>query len=482
MNSTIRAGIFIFIALVVGAVVIVVVEDVDLFKSGRIIHAYFDRVTGLEVGAKVRLAGVEVGRVEALDIEDNKVKVTMRVDDKGGIRSDSVAELKIVSIMGNSQIHITMGSPESPPLKGAVIEGTRGMDFQEIADAGGSAMKQADATFLEVQRLVVELGETQTKLSERIMGLVEKYDLKVEESVDNLNATSANVKEISERLNAILAHVQKGEGTVGKLVMADELHKELLAVTEKAQEIEKQLNGVVVDNREQLAKLVEQGNEAAAKLNEALQSVNDILDKVEEGEGTVGKLVNDETIYDEAAGGIQQAREFFGRAERMKVFLGAAGILDTEKDGMDGEIYLRLEPTDEKYYLIGAHKLSRLDDEEKDKLPEDDNDIEIDVQIARRFASNWTVRGGVLRSTPGIALDYDVPWEFDPKLSVELYDPDDDEPPSLDFRVRWDAWKWFYVFGEARDVLDDNEFAGGIGFEFRDEDLKYVIGILGSAN
>jgi len=481
MNSTIRAGIFVFIALVVGAIVISVVEDVDIFKKGRIVYAYYDRVTGLEVGARVRLAGVEVGRVEALEIENNQVKVTMRVDDKGGIRSDSVAELKIVSLMGNSQIHISMGSPDSPPLQGSLLQSHRGLDFQEIMDSGGNAMQQADATFLEVQRLVADLGQTQAKLSQRIVELVERYDLKVEESMDHLHVTTLQIKEVSERLNAIMAHVQAGEGTVGKMLMADDFHQELLSITRKAQEIEDQVSGILLDNREELAKLVEQGNMAVAKLNDALESVKNILAKVEEGEGTLGKFVHDETIYEEAAGGIQQAREFFGRSEKLKIFLGAAGLLDTETDGMDGEVYLRLEPTEDKYYLIGAHKLSRLDDKDEETSSSDDDDIEIDVQIAKRFARDWTIRGGLFRTTPGIALDYDVPWEFNPKLSLELYDPSEDEPPSLDFRVRWNAWKWFYVFGEARDLLDDVEMAAGLGLEFRDEDLKYVIGILGAA-
>lgn len=485
MKDSVRTGLFVFLALVVFAVVVSVVEDVPFFKKGHLFTVYFERVMGLDVGSRISMSGVNVGRVEKMEIQDGRVKVVMRLQDGLPLKEDSKALVKMLSIMGNAEINLTFGTRESPPLKGDVMQGAMGTDFQEIMDSAQVALSRAGETFAEVRKLVADLSQTQQNLSSRFEELVAKYDGKAEGIVDNLAATTESIRQVSERLTAIAVHVQNGEGTVGKLLMSDELHSQVVAVTQKAQELEESLKTILSENREDIGKLVDQGNVAAERMTAAINSINEILDKVKAGEGTVGKLVTDEAIYDQAKSGLAEARDYFSKAKQLKIYLGVAGIADTEIGGMDGFGYVRLEPTENKYYLIGARNLYALandEDEEEDRDGDGEEDeAEFDVEIAHRFCSYWTVRGGMLRSSPGIALDYDIPPLKNPKLSVELYDFEEDELPSLDFQVRWDAWKWFYLYGETRDVLDEAEFAGGLGFEFRDEDLKYLISIVGSA-
>jgi phospholipid/cholesterol/gamma-HCH transport system substrate-binding protein len=89
---------------------------VDLFQRGYHVSALFDTAQELKVGDSVKMAGVEIGRVESIqpDYADNKVKITMKLHSDAVVKTDSRATIKFTGLMGQNFVSIDFGSPESP--------------------------------------------------------------------------------------------------------------------------------------------------------------------------------------------------------------------------------------------------------------------------------------------------------------------------------------------------------------------------------
>ena len=93
-----------------------------MFRGGYRINALFDTAQDLKVGDSVKLAGVEIGRVENIALADNKVSVTMKLHSDAVVKTDSKATIKFTGLMGQYFVSIDFGTPGAPPaVDGAVL-------------------------------------------------------------------------------------------------------------------------------------------------------------------------------------------------------------------------------------------------------------------------------------------------------------------------------------------------------------------------
>src|SRR6267142_5094850 len=117
-----RLGIFVALAVIAAIVIIEMVGGADIFQRGYRVNALFDTVQELKVGDSVKMAGIEIGRVEKIAFDENKVKVTMKLRTDAAIKTDSLAVVKFAGLMGQNFISISFGSPGAPlAVEGTVI-------------------------------------------------------------------------------------------------------------------------------------------------------------------------------------------------------------------------------------------------------------------------------------------------------------------------------------------------------------------------
>src|SRR3989304_5672705 len=228
-----KVGIFFIIALAILFVLLEFTAGKELFIKKHAIKTYFGTASGLKVGDPVKLAGVQVGKVAGIGIAQDKVEVQMSVKRDAPVRADSLASIKMVSLLGANYLDISLGTPQSPLLPaGGVLKSEEPMDF---------------ATFLTKA----------DKIAEAFRGISDVFG-------ENREALGSSIR----RFDSVLAKVEKGEGTLGKLLTDDSLFKE-----------------------------------AKGALSDARGAFSDIrkgTDKVNRGEGTLGKLVTDDSFYKEA--------------------------------------------------------------------------------------------------------------------------------------------------------------------------------------
>jgi len=264
-GSELIVGLFVFAML--GALVMftIVLSYDNVFSRNYQMTVLFDNVTGLIRGDKVYLQGVDVGRVNSLEITPDGVKVDLTLKYEVNLREDYSIEVKSASILGGKYVAIIEGTRDGPLRDpSSVIVGTPPVDIMAEASAAISSIKGA-----------LEEG-----------GVLE-----------NLESTMANLKQVTERL-------EKGEGTIGKLLANEEVYDDLRQVIADAKEV----SGRLSRGEGTIGKLLSSDETIYNDMKETLANINASVSKVSTGEGTLGKLINDDSLYNELMKALAELR------------------------------------------------------------------------------------------------------------------------------------------------------------------------------
>ena len=292
-----RLGIFFALALVVAVIILEMVGAGDFFKRGYRMHANFKNAQELKEGDLVKVAGVEVGRVEAIELEGGLAKIIMKIKGKHTIKTDSRAVIKFTGLMGQNFVSIEGGSPNAAD----VLPGTA-LETAEQPDLSSLMVK------LESVASGVE-GLTKSFSTENISTLLGPLTDFVKQNSGPLTAVIGNMRTVSD-------NIAQGKGTVGKLVNDETLYNaaygavtNLQAASTDLKGLMTQADGMVVGARSVLDQ-INAGQGTLGKLTKdealyketttAMANLREILEKMNRGQGTVGKLINEDSFYKNA--------------------------------------------------------------------------------------------------------------------------------------------------------------------------------------
>lgn len=282
MKNTIetRLGIFVALAVIAAILIIETVGGIEGFKRGYRVNALFNQVQELKVGDRVKMAGVEIGRVEGIELTDEKVKVIMKLKSDAAVKTDSVATVKFAGLMGQNFVSINFGSPDAEKLKqDQYLTTAEQPDINAI-------MAKLDNVATGVENL------TKSFTGDKIDNLLGPLTDFVRQNSGQITATIANFRSVSDQ-------IASGQGTVGKLLFDDSLYTSVLTAMTDFQ-------ATVADARGMIAS-VNSGEGTMGKLlkdetlyretTASMTNLKEILQKINQGQGTVGKLVNDQDFY-----------------------------------------------------------------------------------------------------------------------------------------------------------------------------------------
>jgi len=285
MKNSLETKLGFFVAITVCAAVLIIetLGSADVFSRGYHISALFDSAQDLKVGDRVKMAGVEIGRVEKISLADEKVNVTMKLHPDAGVKTDSRAIIKFTGLMGQNFVAISFGAPSSPKAEdGAVLETAEQPDLSAI-------MTKLDAAAAGIQNL------TKSFTGDKIDNLLGPLTDFIKQNSAPITATIANVKNVSSQIAA-------GQGTIGKLIYEDTLYTTALSTVSNLQDTATSVRAVVNNvsaGQGTIGKLLTDETLYRATTS-SMTNLNSILIKVNQGQGTVGKLVNDQEFYKNA--------------------------------------------------------------------------------------------------------------------------------------------------------------------------------------
>ncbi len=319
-----KVGLFFLVSLIVLAVLIERVEEWKPFEDQFSYRAYFNSSIGLKVGDPVKIAGVSVGKVKAIGLEESQVRVDFYVNQADSVREDSIAQVRQTNMLGGIFLGLDFGSMEGkvmPPGSKVITKG--GTNIDEL-------ITNLDRNQERVLRPLGELvDESKEPLAETIRRL-EQIVIKVDEGQGTLGRLVNNpslydeMAAMSKRLNRLLARVENGEGTLGKLASDPSLYENLNKTMINLEDLTEQLKS----GQGTLGKLIKD-EQLYNEAKETFANLNKITTKVNAGEGSLGKMLHDDALYDNVSGSMARINSIAAKIDEGE---GTLGRLVNEDD------------------------------------------------------------------------------------------------------------------------------------------------------
>ncbi len=437
-------------------------------KKGYVVQAVFDSVAGLDAKAAVRMAGVKIGSVEKVELSDSRAMVVMRIYSNVRIERGAEAVVKTMGLLGEKYVDIIPPERLQSNDSGARSTVDPPSEQARYYQPGETIKKTVSPT--DVDKLVTQLSGIaddvkQVTASLRQVFGTERGTRSMEDILADLRQTTANIKEFSYALRS------DGSEVVARL-------NELVA----------SLNTVVAENRDNLKMTMENVREASKNAELALASIENTARKIDRGEGTLGKLVTDESMYNNIDSAAKGLSDYTSHIERLKTTIGfrAEYMFPEVKDYFT----LELKPRMDQYYILERvsdpfGKFNRVvttttppgntvvSETFEDKL-------KYTIEFAKRFG-NLAFRAGLIESTGGAGVDY---FAFDDnlKFSLDAFNTNShefhNERAHMKATINYNLGKIFFInagYDNFLNVYRASPFIG-LGVRFTDEDLKYYLG------
>ena len=452
-STEIKVGVFVLLALAMFVWMAVKLGGFSMTsKDTYNISTIFPSAGGLKQGVSVEIAGIQVGRVARIELYDNhQALVTLAIQDGLRLPSDSTAFVRASGILGDKYVEIVPGFNLDEKLSNnAHIASAKAAG--DVSDV----MQQLSEIAQDIKKITGPLAEGDTgsdirdmvtslkDMSERLERLVANNEAGLSETLASLNTTMTNLQDITNKING-------GQGSLGQLVNSDE---------------------------------------TVSQLNASLSSIRQITGKIESGEGTIGRLVNDETTIDKIDQTLTSLTGYFEKDEKFKVFVDYRADYLTRHDFLKSTVNVRLQPAPDRYYLLGVtgdyfgkyrrsdYRTTRSDGTVVDSVQEEwrRDKLKFNAQIARRYY-DVVLRGGLFESGAGFGADYYLD-EDNLRLTFEVFSADFDHNPHMRAEASYNIWKFFYATIGYDDFISDQHRASpyfGLGIQFNDDDLKYLL-------
>jgi phospholipid/cholesterol/gamma-HCH transport system substrate-binding protein len=275
LSNEVRLGIIITIAIAVVIWGLNFLKGKNILKASRDYYAIYEQIGGLEINSKVFMNGYRIGQVDDIYFNadgSGKLTIVLGVHKKHNITVGSISEIYSADLLGTKAVQINLAD---------------GNEFHEDGDTLLSALKLGIDQKLEEQLLPVK--DKAEKLIVTIDSLVQNLQYVFDEetmnslkaSIENLEKSSENVKDMlaaNSKLRSIISHIES---------ITRNLSENNAAISQ------------AIRNISMISDSLAQANLKATveKTNLTLEQTHILLKKINDGEGTLGMLVNNDTLY-----------------------------------------------------------------------------------------------------------------------------------------------------------------------------------------
>jgi phospholipid/cholesterol/gamma-HCH transport system substrate-binding protein len=486
MKLETKVGLFFTGAVALMAVLIFRTEKLEIGgkrnQSER--FTYFDQVAGLNLQSAVRIAGVKVGDVRTISLENGKARVALGLSNDVPVYGDAYVSLGSIGILGEKFIDLNPGHGAKGPFpEGAPLPSKAGVSLDNLME-----------TLSEIGTNVK--GVTQA-LNASIGG--EQGRQKLDEIVDNIRVLTAEFRSMAQEnhgaINNTMANVEA--------VTAD-LRDKLPKLAQQFESVGKNLNAILEENRPELKGVVGDVRKLAQSFQGTADNLKVLTERINKGEGTIGKLLNDETTIKKINEAVDNVNSMLGGFNKMDFRLDMnAAQWDKRKDSRVG-LGLDIAPSPDYWYSLGfastpdgkisesTRTTTQIDPvtglpilvPEKVKTVTTDQAFTVSAQFAKRLGP-LVFSAGIVESKGGGGVELRA-LEDRLRLGVLAYDftKRDDKPnPRYRFTSSYQFWKGAYIQAGVQDIGNKDlrtVFFGG-GLRWKDDDLKKMIGLAGAS-
>lgn len=445
LTPQLKVGLFAVIVLFILAYATIRISQQSILPGGTYhIYLLIDSAVGINKKTPVQIAGIQVGIVSDIDLVDNnRARLTLEIGRRVKLSKKVEARIKTVGFLGDTFIELYQPGEIGKPLKAksTITQVASYGDFGSVTGEIGAITKDVKA------------------ITETMRALMAGDDSPFARSLKNVEKITDSLERVSARneadINAIVANLRAMSENLNLLVARNLGHVDTAA-----------------------------GNVAA------------ITDKVRRGEGTIGRLLNDEDTVDKLNESIDNLNNLLGGTSKMQVDLGYHSEYLGHTREFKNYVSLALKPKPDKYFLIEL-----VDDPAPDStvtlkdttvtsggvtttVTEEIETVNPDrflfsAQFAKKFYG-LTMRGGLIESSGGAGLDYDL-GPASVKFSAFDFETKRGERPHLKAMGTINLTKNLYLLGGVDDFISNQQstdWFAGAGVQLTDDDLKSLFGLM----
>jgi phospholipid/cholesterol/gamma-HCH transport system substrate-binding protein len=438
-------------------------------ERGKTIYVTMDNASGILARTPVEFAGIRVGTVEKIELVDGKARVQIRLQPSVPVYQDSLISLKNKGILGEKVVTIQGGGIE-PELR----------DRGEITGTGSSGdLDRAIQNFNDVAQSIKDLirgGSGQPSLKDIITNVSDiTEDLRgvVRNNKQHLNDIVKNVNEVTTLMN----------------------NGDLKAIINNMKGTSEIVKTFVANANPQLKDVVSDFKNVMTKIDTTVESLNRIVARVERGEGTLGKLLSEDTTVNKVNDTLDGINDFVGRLRKLEVSVGFRGEYLGSAKEMQSVASFKIQPSYDKYFLFeftdgpldfGSRATTVTETTTtppgttvtKREQRRSDS-FSFSLLFARRFY-DLTLKAGLIRSSGGLGAEYHL---FRDRLSfgIDAFDFSRSEHAHLRLYAAAHLFKIMHFIGGIDDLIISNgkrNYFGGFGIMLTDNDLKSLLGVV----
>lgn len=401
--------------------------------------------SGLVKKSSVKMAGIPIGVITDIQLSNGIARIDIVVRDEVNLRQSAQAEIKANGILGDKYVEVSPGRSEDPALKdGDQIlnvndKGSLEGLMSQISDIGGSLKMVANS----IKESVEDKGT-----DKHILGRI----------VQNIEHLTADISQIT----------QENKGKVTEILT-------------EIRNITKNLESTLNNNDSGFKK-------NWARLDQILKNVEDVTNKINQGQGTIGKLINDEKTVEEINTAVEGINNLLDTSSKLQTAVDFHSEYLGSQDAWKSYIGLKIQPGLDRYYLIQvvddpAGVSERTDTVSTSTPPGSTlavneakthyNKMKFTLLFAKNFY-NFTFRGGLIENSGGVGFDY---FFFRNKLrfTTEAY-----EFSNMNLRtsLTYNLYKGIYVTGGVSDALNrSSRYSNyiGAGLFLTNDDMKLLM-------
>lgn len=270
-RNEVLVGVFVTVALIVGVLGTLWLSRSDLLSNTYSLYTRFRWGANLKQGQEVWLAGFAVGTVERVELrQDGFLDVWMQIEQKYSVPEGAIAQLKTASFFGDMAINLepplqfrssvqpgdTIPAAPPPPTMDALLarldtvsrgvsDVAQAFEIQMVREGGIEDLKGTISSTNRLVRQISGIADVQSRelsrLTRSLNRTVSAIDSAVVDStMRNIRATTANLAQLTadfqetrERMTALLAKLENGEGSAAKLLNDPGLYNDVRALVQR---------------------------------------------------------------------------------------------------------------------------------------------------------------------------------------------------------------------------------------------------------
>jgi phospholipid/cholesterol/gamma-HCH transport system substrate-binding protein len=483
VSQAAKIGLFVVVTAGAGYLVYRTIHRETGRGGGYLVHAYLHDASGIAKHSRVTIAGIPVGTVEDIRLENGKARIDVRVNGDVTLHKTARLGVKSASLLGENIVVLTQGVGEPDKKDGDEIETMP--EAVSVEDIKAQVARIAELVERVAQQLANSIGTEQggqnmRAILQNLADATEAINLTIRENRVVIKETLENIDRITVKggpeLQQILVNI--------KLITEDV--KQMLA-----------MRGGKDGESGELRQTIERVNRASKSLESALAHIDNVAARIDRGEGTIGKLTKDEALVNEVQGVAEGVNDYVDSLRRLQTVVGLRSDYNFLANTIKSYVELRLQPREDKYYLIelindprGKTSFTQTDvDTTNPNEPAHYRTItttttdafRFSLQFARRIGP-FTGRFGIKESTGGIGLDtHLLSNRFE--IVQDFFGFGEEIRPRYRLWIGYEFIRRLWLIGGVDHVFLANrrDYFLGLQLRFNDEDLKTILPFAGGA-